>query len=120
MALTVGNTYVVAYFNPCLTNPIASWGGQSITHDGNTYAPGEEFVATTATFTGSAKARVVEHDALNAFNPIYRFNTDDIVANKGNLEVAKDAMELIKVVPNPYVAHSNYNETPYLKKIQIK
>ena len=119
MALTVGNTYVVAYTNPCITNPVASWGGQSITHDGTTYAPGDEFVATTTTFTGSAKARAIEHDALNAFNPIYRFNTDDIVANKGNLEVAKDAMELINVVPNPYYGYSSYEINQLDNRVKI-
>ncbi|MDC0204879.1 hypothetical protein OAJ65_03710, partial [Flavobacteriales bacterium] len=98
MTLTIGNTYVVAYLNANTT-----WGGQTVTHDGTTYSPGDKFVATTTSFSSaSAKARAIDHDALNAFNPIYRFNTDDILANSGNLEVAKDAMELIKVVPNPY------------------
>ena len=101
-ALTVGNTYVVAYTNPSNTNPQASWGGQSVTHDGNTYDPGDEFIATNTSFSGGNKSRVIEHDALNSFNPVYSFNTDDIVATKGNTEVAKDAMELIRVVPNPY------------------
>ena len=119
MALTVGVTYVVAYLNPSNTNPINAWGGQPITHDGNTYAPGEEFIATTTTFTGSAKARVVEHEALNSFNPIYSFNTDDIVANKGNLEVAKDAMELINVVPNPYYGYSHYEINQLDNRVKI-
>ena len=119
MALTVGVTYVVAYLNPSNTNPINSWGGQPITHDGNTYAPGEEFIATTTTFTGSAKARVIEHEALNSFNPIYSFNTDDIVANKGNLEVAEDAMELINVVPNPYYGYSHYEINQLDNRVKI-
>ena len=119
MPLTVGETYVVAYTNPCLTNPIASWGGQSVTHDGNTYQPGDQFVATNTIFTGSAKARVVEYNALNAFNPTYRFNTDSIVAIKNDLSVAKDAMELINVVPNPYYGYSSYEQNQLDNRVKI-
>ena len=31
----------------------------------------------------------------------------------------QDKLENIQVVPNPYVAHSNYNETEYLRKIRF-
>ncbi len=119
MALTAGNTYVVAYFNSSLTNPQGSWGGQTVTHDGTTYAPGDEFIATTTSFTGSTKSRVIEHTALNAFSPIYRFNTDDIVANKGNLQVAKGAMETIKAVPNPYYGYSSYEVNQLDNRVKI-
>ena len=118
-ALTIGNTYVVAYTNPSNTNPQASWGGQSVTHDGNTYDPGDEFIATNTSFSGGNKARVIEHDALNSFNPVYSFNTDDIVAKKGDTEVAKDAMELIRVVPNPYYGYSSYENNQLDNRVKI-
>ena len=80
-ALVVGETYVVAYENAATT-----WGGKNITHDGNTYNPGDVFQATTTSFTGSSKARVILSNSLNSFNPIYEFSTDDLVATKGNSE----------------------------------
>ena len=39
-ALTIGETYVVAYENSATT-----WGGKTITHDGTTYSPGDVFQA---------------------------------------------------------------------------
>ena len=113
-ALVLGKNYVVAYQNSATT-----WGGKSVTHDGNTYQSGEYFEATTTVFTGSDKARVIEGVSLNLFNPVYRFATDDIVAEKGNLSVAKDAMELINVVPNPYYGYSSYETNQLDNRVKI-
>ena len=66
------------------------------------YKPGESFVATTTSFTGNSRARVVEGESSNNFNPIYRFSTDDIVAEIGNNSVARSSIDMINVVPNPY------------------
>ena len=52
-------------------------------------------------------------------NPIYRFNTDDIVADKGNLDVAKDAMEMINVVPNPYYGYNSYEVNQLDNRVKI-
>ena len=113
-ALTIGETYVVAYENSATT-----WGGKTITHDGTTYSPGDVFQATSTSFTGSSKARVVLYNPTNSFNPIYEFNTDDLVANKGDSEVARDAMELINVVPNPYYGYSEYESNQLDNRIKI-
>ncbi|HIG32068.1 MAG TPA: hypothetical protein EYQ09_01300 [Flavobacteriales bacterium] len=118
-ALIIGESYTVAYFNSSNTNPQGSWGGKQITHDGNTYEVGETFVATTTSFTGSNKARVIEYAALNSFNPIYRFNTDNIVASQGNLGVAKDAMEMINAVPNPYYGYNSYEVNQLDNRVKI-
>ena len=112
--LTIGETYVVAYENSPTT-----WGGKSITHDGNTYQPGDVFQATTISFTGSSKARVVKYSPQNSFNPIYNFSTDDIVAVKGDPSVAKDALEMINVVPNPYYGYSSYEINQLDNRIKI-
>lgn len=103
--LFIDSTYVVAY-----QNSATSWGGKVVTHDGNTYQPGESFVATTTVIASntSDKARVIEANSINLFNPTYGFSTDNIVATTGDLNVAKDAMELINVVPNPYYSYSAY------------
>ena len=113
-ALVIGENYVVAYENSATT-----WGGKTITHDGTTYSPGDVFQATTTSFTGSSKARVVLYASENSFNPIYQFNTSDIVATKGDGDVAKDAMELINVVPNPYYGYSEYENNQLDNRIKI-
>ncbi len=41
-------------------------------------------------------------------SPIFEFNTVDLAARNGDLEVAKDALEKVLVVPNPYYAYSSY------------
>ncbi|MEC9209350.1 MAG: hypothetical protein VX762_02870 [Bacteroidota bacterium] len=115
--LTLGNTYVVAYENSATT-----WGGKTVTYDGIDYQVGESFIATGPTnLSGSTsvKARVIEANALNSFNPTYSFSTDDIVAEKGNVDVAFDAMETIKVVPNPYYGYSSYETNQLDNRVKI-
>lgn len=51
---------------------------------------------------------VLESNAPNNDYPMYSFNTNDIVVEKNVTEVAKDALDLINVVPNPYYAYSEY------------
>jgi len=114
--LFIDSTYVVAYQNSATT-----WGGKAVTHDGNTYQPGESFVATTTVIASntSANARVIELNAINSFNPTYGFNTNDIVAETGNLSVANDAMESINVVPNPYYGYSSYETNQLDNRVKI-
>ena len=113
-ALVIGETYVVAYENSPTT-----WGGKSITHDGNTYEPGDVFQASTTSFGGSSKGRVVRYNPLNSFNPIYNFSTDDIVAVKGDAGVAKSALDMINVVPNPYYGYSSYEVNQLDNRVKI-
>lgn len=117
--LVIGESYTVAYYFPSNTYPQGTWGGKSVTHDGVVYEVGETFIATTTSFSGSSKARVIAANALNSFNPMYRFNTEDIVAEQGNIEVAQDAMELIRAVPNPYYAKSDYETNQLDNRIKI-
>ena len=113
-ALIIGETYVVTYENSPTT-----WGGKSVTHDGNTYEPGDVFQATTTSFGGSSKGRVVKYNPLNSFNPIYNFSTDDIVAVKGDDGVAKSALDMINVVPNPYYGYSSYEVNQLDNRVKI-
>ena len=100
-------------------NGVTTWGGQSINHSGNMYEPGMLFEATSTSFSGSAKARVIEHIALNSFNPTYSFNTMDVFAEIGNGSVAMDAMKDINVVPNPYYGYSSYETDQLDNRIKI-
>jgi hypothetical protein len=110
-----GNPYVVAY-----ENSPSTWGGKTVTYDGIDYFPGDSFIATaTPNFTGSDKARVIEGNTINSFNPTYTFSTDDIVAVKGNVTTALDAMDIIKVVPNPYYGYSSYEINQLDNRVKI-
>jgi hypothetical protein len=44
-------------------------------------------------------------------NPEYRFKTDNLVPLKQQVNVAKGALDLIRVVPNPYYAVSQYEQS---------
>jgi hypothetical protein len=115
MDLTLGTTYVVAYENSAST-----WGGKTVTYDGIDYEVGESFVATaTLNFSGSAKARAIEATVLNSFNPTYSFNTNNIVAVTGDNDVAKDALDIINIVPNPYYGYSSYEVNQLDNRVKI-
>ena len=55
----------------------------------------------------------------NNFNPIYRFSTDDIVAEIGNNSVARSSIDMINVVPNPYYGYSEYETNQLDNRIKI-
>ncbi|MBK9319272.1 MAG: hypothetical protein IPM91_10885 [Bacteroidetes bacterium] len=58
------------------------------------------------TFTSSNTAQV------NGGNPLYEFEIpQSSVASTGQTEAAKEALDLIRVVPNPYYAYSSYEKT---------
>jgi len=42
---------------------------------------------------------------------LYTFNTNDLMTLKGNADIAKGALDLIKAVPNPYYAYSAYERS---------
>lgn len=61
----------------------------------------------------------VENPKNNNF-PMYSFTTDGFAPVKADKEVAKEALDLIRVVPNPYYGHSPYYEaTPIDYKVKI-
>lgn len=51
--------------------------------------------------------------------PMYEFSTDDLATQKGQVDVAKSALELIGVVPNPYYAFSNYEANQLDNRVRI-
>ena len=100
MDLNLGSNYVVAYENDATT-----WGGKTVTYDGNSYSPGESFVATPIlNFTGSMKARVIEHEALNSFNPVYSFVIPTNPLTTSIFDMGKGHQEediIVSLYPNP-------------------
>ncbi len=51
--------------------------------------------------------------------PMYEFSTDELATQKGQVDVAKSALELIGVVPNPYYAYSNYEANQLDNRVRI-
>jgi len=54
----------------------------------------------------------------NRNNPRYSFNTDDVHAER-NIVFGQEAMETIRLVPNPYFAYSEYENNPVENKVKI-
>lgn len=49
---------------------------------------------------------------VNGGNPMYEFEVpSSVVASAGSADAAKSALDLIRVVPNPYYAYSSYEKT---------
>ena len=51
--------------------------------------------------------------------PMYNFKLDDLAPDLENQQVAKDALSLINVVPNPYYAYSGYETNQLDNRIKI-
>ncbi len=51
--------------------------------------------------------------------PMYKFNTGDLAVEVGNTEHAESALDLIRVVPNPYYAFSSYEENQLDNRVKI-
>ena len=45
---------------------------------------------------------------VNDFNPFYTFNTENFIAETGNIEIAKSELNNIRAVPNPYYSYTGY------------
>ena len=50
---------------------------------------------------------------------MYKFGTSDLTPKVNQPEVAKNALSLINVVPNPYYAYSNYEANQLDNRIKI-
>ena len=103
--LTLGTTYFVM--------------GANLNHNSTQYAPGDTFTAVSTSFSGSSNARAISPIPQNGFSPMYRFSTDDIVAEKGDHKTAVNALDMINVVPNPYYAYSTYETSQLDNRIKI-
>jgi hypothetical protein len=56
---------------------------------------------------------------INGGLPTYNFSLNDLAPEINNTDVAKDAMSLIKIVPNPYYAYSKYEIDKLDNRIKI-
>lgn len=70
----------------------------------------------------ATSSSVVKDTALTPENrnyPMYTFSTKDIETHVNKLDVAKDALALINIVPNPYYAYSAYEKTALENIVKI-
>lgn len=51
--------------------------------------------------------------------PMYQFSTDDIYTMIGQSSTAKNAMDYIRIVPNPYYAYSKYESSRLDNRVRI-
>ncbi len=51
--------------------------------------------------------------------PMYTFSTNGIATHTGENEVAVEALDIIRVVPNPYYAYSNYETSNLDNRVKI-
>ena len=58
-------------------------------------------------------------NSVNNNFPYYKFGTYDLSAKVNQTDVAKSALSLINVVPNPYYAYSNYENNQLDNRIKI-
>jgi len=88
--------------------------------------PGEEFLSNDV----KIKIRVAKPyrknystygstTPVNDNNPLYTFSLDDLAPELNDPQVAKDALALINVVPNPYYAYSGYEKNQLDNRIKI-
>jgi hypothetical protein len=56
---------------------------------------------------------------LNANYPMYTFSTDDLATGTGHADIAVSALDLIRVVPNPYYAHSAWEADQLGNNVKI-
>jgi hypothetical protein len=57
--------------------------------------------------------------SLNGNKPMYQFNTAEISTKRGDNATAKNALKLIRVVPNPYYGNSAYELTQLDNMVKI-
>jgi hypothetical protein len=55
----------------------------------------------------------------NSNRPMYTFNTNDIYTITGDNQIATSALDMIRVVPNPYYAYSAYETNQLDNRVKI-
>jgi hypothetical protein len=58
-------------------------------------------------------------DGENNAMPMYRFSTRGLEATQNDVEVARTALDEIRVVPNPYYAYSEYEQNQLDNRVKI-
>ncbi|MBL7910059.1 MAG: hypothetical protein JNJ41_03245 [Bacteroidia bacterium] len=87
-----------------------------------TFATPQSAISINKFQTVSTPSALTTHTASNPVNnnfPMYQFNTSDIATLYGQGDLAKSALDLIKVVPNPYYGSSAYEVNRIDNRVRI-
>ncbi len=100
-------------FSPTLSSPTAKLLDCDVKVRIRIAKPYERFYAGNAfTATNSVDPNAPGSPSPQNNNmPLYTFNTNDLMTLKNQADLAKGALDLIKVVPNPYYAYSAYERS---------
>lgn len=85
-------------------------------------ALGKPFIPPTKTKVSLRVTRPYQQVFITGENlgyPLYRFSTLGLAPSVNNTEVASSALDLIRVVPNPYYAYSAYETSTLDNKVKI-
>lgn len=91
-----------------------------ISHADETYVRGENFVAQNTTFAATGTDLddlIIETE--NGGLPMFNFSLDGLEPITNDASTAERALDLIKVVPNPYYAYSQYEQDKLDNRIRI-
>jgi hypothetical protein len=58
-------------------------------------------------------------DSLNLYYPVYNFTTKGFATVTNDKNTAKNALDLIRIVPNPYLAYSAYEQSQLDTRVRI-
>ena len=106
------------------------WSYKRVANPPTTYLPGHNptnfnFVTTTYVAPTGTVASInylptdTSAKPQNANMPMYSFSTSDIYAQIADASTLKNAMDLIKVVPNPYYGYSTYEQKRLDTRVRI-
>ena len=86
-----------------------------IAHNGPVSSAGGWVYSTTQSFLPIDTSSAPQNSDL----PMYQFSTDDIYTMIGQASTAKNAMDYIRIVPNPYYAYSQYESSRLDNRVRI-
>lgn len=84
-------------------------------------APGQTLLATDVKLSIRVNKEYKNYTAtgLNQGRPMYGWNMDEIATMTGSTDALSDALEMINVVPNPYLAYSEYESSRLDTRVKI-
>lgn len=84
-------------------------------------APGKQLLSTDVTIKLRMNKEYKNYIATNenVGRPKYSWNMDELATRKGNRDVLSEVLEMINVVPNPYLAYSEYEKSRLDTRIKI-
>lgn len=85
---------------------------------------GRDFLSSDVTIRINMGRRYLRYNTIGlntsyAATPRYRINTSSLAPIKNDMTTAKSALDLIRVVPNPYYAASNYEVSQIDNRVKI-